>query len=138
MATQPMLTKFRKHVASVLEPALGVKIKHGKIDGPIERDAAACIYSQGTQQVEGQVDDQLLVLTVRVFNPHRRRRAARKPVDVGDALEEMGELIQVTWRSHILEGGVWFSWVTQVEFDHDLQMVEAQIVAQAQNLAILA
>jgi hypothetical protein len=135
---EALLTQFRRFVAATLEPALGVRLEPGKIDGPIERVAAGCIWSEGVQEVPEQVDDQLLVVMVRVFNPNRRRRAGRKPPpDQLTALEELAELVQTTMRDVQTQGGPWFNRVTACEIDPDLNMVEVTIVARSANLGVL-
>ena len=140
MPDVPLLTTFRKHVASVLEPKLGVgKFVHDRLEGPIDRKAVACIWSGGTMQVEGQADDQLLVVFVRIFNPHRRQRSPRggRTVNVLDALEEAAAVVQTTWRAHSLEGGVWYSHITRTELDIEAALVEVEFVARSANPAMI-
>ena len=123
------MTEWRKHVKTVLEPVIGVKIQPGKIDGPVERSRRACIFPDAQQENPEVVDQQLLTVILRVFLPVKTQRDAGVAPHDPEPLETLGELMQTTWREHVLEGGVWFSRMVGVEYDLDQNMLEATFLA---------
>lgn len=133
-----LATDFREYVRSQLEPALGITLSPGKVDGGVERRWAGCIWSPGWGEVEGQVNDQEILVTVRLFAPVRTQAAANVAPQDPAPLEEKAELLQTTWREHVHGGGVWFSRVVLVEIDLDLNMVEAQLIATTLNVGVVA
>lgn len=133
------MTQWREHIASVLEPALGLRLAPGKLDAGVERQRIGCIFPDASQEYPDDVNQELLTVIVRVFLPLKTQRSPLTPSHKPGPLEELAERIATTWRSHVTDQGVgvWFSRRAGVEFDLDANMVEATFIAYAPNLSIV-
>ena len=132
------IVAFARHVKQVLDPVLGFNLKEGKLEGGIARRRTGCIFPALEQEVQGQVDDAEMFVTVRLFQPVQGQRSEQSPLGDVDELALLVQRSRATWREHVLEGGVWFSRIVGAEYDLDRNMVEMTFMARTRNLGIIA
>lgn len=133
------MTQWRKHVAGVLEPALGIALQHGKVDSGVERKRVGCIFPDAQQEFPEDVNQDVLTVIVRVFLPLKTQRSSSVPAHDPEGLEALAEMVSLTWREHTTDQGhgVWFSRRVGVEYDLDANMLEATFIAFTANLSIV-
>ena len=125
-------TVFREAVAAHLAEALGVRFESGQIAGPIERRDLGCSFPAFEEENSDNTIEEILTITVRVFQAYVQQTAAEKPADPAK-LEGWSLAIKTALMEPWGSLGVWFARVTRVEYDMETQGIEVTIIGWQDN-----
>lgn len=124
------LTDFRTALAAIIEPVLGMPVRPGKLNGPLEQ-TAACIYSVGRSEDPTVVREEDLEVRVRVFRDHRPRSTnpamPRDPTELEEWVQQIMAVVGQHYGGDDL-AGTWYARPISGEVDDDAQGIEVVII----------
>lgn len=128
------LTTFRKQLERHLEEQLGIPFVSGALDGPLEQDLG-CTFPGSKTEVPGHVQDEDLVVRIRVFLAHPGQGVELPPDPA--PLEELAEKLQLALKEKQTGLGPWYQRWISTEFDIEEGFgFESYVIARQQNLAL--
>lgn len=129
------LTSLRQAVAELLAAELDIEFVDGKLEGPVEGKDLGCSFPVRLAEQADLIQAQDVFIGIRVFKAARTKQTSARAFDPAP-LEELAELIQQALQKHQTGYGAWYQRVIEVEFDHELRMVEALVLAPRDNPAV--
>ena len=132
------LRQLREALQTELQNDLNIPFVAGKIDGPIENRDLGCAWGAGVEEVAGQVNDQTMLVNVRVFKRWNQQIDPEVPNHDPGPLEDLGEAIQAAIedkQATLAPSAVWFCRVTGFDIDIDTNSVEARVLGYRANVS---